>query len=82
MCDRSFPFIIKLLTLPPLNLPQDEAEELAPTLKNFWANIADGDASLEYPDFPEKVRHHFEKYSAMTPDGYRTFIDNHATLLL
>ncbi|BAY81847.1 hypothetical protein NIES267_13240 [Calothrix parasitica NIES-267] len=82
MSDRSFPFMIKLLTLPPLNLPQEKAEELAPTLKNFWANIAAGDASLEYPEFPEKVRHHFEKYSSITPDGHRTFIDNHATLLL
>ncbi|MEO1427860.1 MAG: metallophosphoesterase [Cyanobacteria bacterium J06633_8] len=82
MCDRSFPFMIKLLTLPPLNLPQDEAEELAPRLRNFWATIADGDASFEFPEFPEEVRHHFEKYSAMTADGHRTFIDNHSTLLL
>ncbi len=82
MCDRSFPFIVKLLTLPPLNLPQDKAEELAPTLRSFWANIAAGDAFLEFPEFPEKLRQHFEKYSAMTPDGHRTFIDNHSTLLL
>ncbi|MEM6752599.1 MAG: metallophosphoesterase [Cyanobacteria bacterium P01_C01_bin.38] len=82
MCDRSFPFIVKLLTLPPLNLPQDKAEELAPTLRSFWANIAAGDAFLEFPEFPEKLRQHFEKYSAITPEGHRTFIDNHSTLLL
>ncbi len=82
MIDRSFPFIVKLLTLPPLNLTQEKAEELAPGLRNFWANIAAGDALLEYPEFPQHVRQHFEKYGAINADGYPTFIDNHATLLL
>ncbi|MEM9923247.1 MAG: metallophosphoesterase [Cyanobacteria bacterium P01_D01_bin.50] len=82
MGDRSFPFIVKLLTLPPLNLTQEKAEELAPRLRNFWANIAAGDAFFEYPQFPEKVRHHFEKYGAINADGNPAFIDNHATLLL
>ncbi len=82
MGDRSSPFIVKLLTLPPLNLTPEKAEELAPTLRDFWANIAAGDALFEYPELPEKVRHHFEKYGAITPDGDFSFIDNHATLLL
>ncbi|MGD1914182.1 MAG: metallophosphoesterase family protein [Rivularia sp. (in: cyanobacteria)] len=82
MSDRSFPFIVKLLTLPPLNLTQEKAEELAPTLRNFWANIAAGDKLIEFPEFPEKVRHHFEQYGAITPNGNPAFIDNHATLLL
>ena len=82
MSDRSFPFIVKLLTLPPLNLTQEKAEELAPTLRNFRANIAAGDKLIEFPEFPEKVRHHFEQYGAITPNGNPAFIDNHATLLL
>jgi len=82
MGDRSSPFIIKLLTLSPLNLTQEKAEELAPILQDFWANIAAGDAIFEYPEFPEKVRLHFEKYGAISPDGHHRFIDNHATLLL
>ncbi|MDB9483530.1 metallophosphoesterase, partial [Dolichospermum circinale CS-537/05] len=52
MGDRSYPFVLKLLTLPPLSLPLDQAQILAPGLRDFWATIADGDAMLEYPHFP------------------------------
>jgi 3',5'-cyclic AMP phosphodiesterase CpdA len=82
MGDRSFPFLVKLLTLPPLNLPLEQAQELAPTLRDFWADIADGDAILNYSHFPEKVQHYFEKYGAIAPCGARTFIDNNSTLLV
>ncbi len=53
---RSFPFLIKLLTQSPLNLPLLQAEELAPSLRDFWATIADGDAVFDYPEFPQEVR--------------------------
>lgn len=81
MGDRSFPFLVKLLTQHPLNLPLAEAEELAPLLRDFWANIADGDAILDYPHFPPKVRRYFQTYGAIA-DGTPTLIDNHTTLLL
>lgn len=89
MGDRSFPFLIKLLTLPPLSLPLAQAEELAPSLRDFWATIADGDAVLDYPHFPLEVRRHIQAYGAMaTPNpGIATndspiLIDNNSTLLL
>jgi 3',5'-cyclic AMP phosphodiesterase CpdA len=81
MGDRSFPFLVKLLTQYPLHLPLAQAEELAPQLRDFWANIADGDALLDYPEFPPTVRHHIQTYGAIDK-GIATLIDNHSSLLL
>ncbi|WP_017319226.1 metallophosphoesterase family protein [Mastigocladopsis repens] len=92
MGDRSFPFLVKLLTLPPLNLPLSQAKELAPSLREFWANIADGDAFFDYPHFPPEVRRYFENYGAIAlwaapfgsiaPSGTPSLVDNNTTLLL
>jgi 3',5'-cyclic AMP phosphodiesterase CpdA len=76
MGDRSLPFLIKLLTLPPLSLSLAQAQELAPSLRDFWATIADGDGIFDYPDFPPDVRRYIQTFGATTP------IDNHSTLLL
>lgn len=81
MGDRSFPFLVKLLTQQPLNLPLTVAEKIAPDLRDFWANVADGDALLDYPQFPLEVRRHLQSYGAMA-SGIPTLIDNHSTLLL
>ncbi|QOV23494.1 metallophosphoesterase family protein [Anabaenopsis elenkinii] len=81
MGDRSFPFLLKLLTQHPLNLPLTVAEKIAPDLREFWANVADGDALLDYPQFPLEVRRHLQSYGAMA-SGIPTLIDNHSTLLL
>jgi 3',5'-cyclic AMP phosphodiesterase CpdA len=81
MGDRSFPFLVKLLTQYPLNLPLEQAEELAPGLRDFWATIADGDALLDYPHFPETVRRYIQTYGAAN-SGIPTMIDNNSTLLL
>ncbi|MEA5626273.1 metallophosphoesterase family protein [Nostoc sp. UHCC 0251] len=89
MGDRSFPFLIKLLTLSPLNLSLSQAKRLAPSLRDFWATIADGDAVLDYPHFPLEVRRYIQSYSAsaqpksgMATSGTLTMIDNNSTLLL
>ncbi len=89
MGDRSFPFLIKLLTLSPLNLPLSQAKKLAPSLRDFWATIADGDAVLDYPQFPLEVQRYIQSYSAsaqpnpgMATSGTLTLIDNNSTLLL
>lgn len=82
MSDRSFPFLIKLLTLPPLNLPLAQAQELAPDLHDFWATIADGDGVLSYPDFPLEVRRYIEKYGANAHTGHPTSIDNNSRILI
>jgi hypothetical protein len=88
MGDRSFPFLIKLLTHSPLNLPLSQARKLAPSLRDFWATIADGDAVLDYPQFPLEVRRYIETYNASAqphPDmgnSGMTLIDNNSTLLL
>ncbi|MBC1215002.1 metallophosphoesterase [Trichormus variabilis ARAD] len=82
MGDRSFPFLVKLLTLSPLNLPLAQAQELAPSLRDFWATIADGDAVLDYPQFPQQVRRYIQTYSAIAHTGTPTMIDNNSTLLL
>ncbi len=82
MGDRSYPFMMKLLTSPPLNLPRAEADKLAPSLRYFWATIAAGDALFDYPDFPPTVRRYFQSFSAMTSDGKPALIDNHTSLLI
>lgn len=79
MGDRSFPFLIKLLTSPPLSLSLAQAKKLAPSLRDFWATIADGDAVLDYPDFPLEVRRYIQAYGAIDS---ATLIDNNSTLLL
>lgn len=81
MADRSLPFMLKLLTEPPLSLPRHAAEELAPSLRSFWADICQGDAMFDFPDFPPRVRRFFQSFSAIS-NGSPAPIDNNVTLLL
>lgn len=74
--DRSFHFMSKLLTNPPLNLSPELAAQLAPSLRYFWADIASGDAVLDFPNFPPEVRRYLKSFNATNS------IDNNATLLL
>ncbi len=80
--DRSQPFMLQLLTQPPLQLPQAEAKALVPALRYFWADIANGDAMFEFPQFPPRVRRYFERFSAINQDGQPHLIDNAVTLWL
>ncbi len=82
MGERSLPFLLKLLTLPPLNLPLAQAEVFAPQIRDFWAKMANGDALFDFPQFPPSVQHFFEQCSAKDAYGTPRLIDNHATLLL
>jgi 3',5'-cyclic AMP phosphodiesterase CpdA len=82
MGDRSGPFMLKLLTAEPLCLPVADAEKLVPSLRYFWANIADGDPLFDFPDFFPEARRYFEAFSATTTDGNPACIDNHTVLLL
>jgi len=54
------PFMLKLLAGTLKACPR--AEALAPSLRDFWADIADGDACL----IP---RRYFEQFGAITADG-------------
>ncbi|WP_173362900.1 metallophosphoesterase family protein [Gloeothece verrucosa] len=80
--DRSYPFMMKLLTTPPLNLSVEEAEPLTPLLRNFWADIAGGDAMLDFPEFPPPVRRYFQKFNAVNLEGKPHLVDNQTTLLI
>lgn len=82
MGERSFPFIVKLLTSAPLNLAPDEAEQYAPILQDFWAGIANGDTQFNYPQLPIKVQRYLQAFSATTTDDHPHGIDNNATLWL
>lgn len=63
MGDRSLPFILKLLTDPPLNLNEAAARSLAPHLRHFWADIAGGDTKFELPHLPAPVQHYFHTFN-------------------
>ena len=76
MAERSHPFMMRLLTDPPLKLPEEEALRLLPHLRYFWPDITDGDAQFDFPEFPPAVQRYFTKFSAAEP------IDNSATLTL
>jgi 3',5'-cyclic AMP phosphodiesterase CpdA len=82
MGDRSLPFIIRLLTQPPLNLSDTLAEELAPALRYFWADIADGDATFHFPQLPPLIEQYFKKFGAIDAQGQPNPIDNQFTLHL
>ncbi len=80
--DRSFAFMVKLLTESPLQISLEEAENLAPSLRDFWADIAAGDGIFDFPDFPPHVRRYFQEFSAIKADGTPSLIDNQAILNL
>ncbi|PSB16601.1 metallophosphoesterase [filamentous cyanobacterium CCP1] len=80
--DRSFPFMLRLLTQPPLNLPVHEAEKLAPMLRYFWADIAEGDAVFHFPSFPPELNHYFKQFGAIDQNGELQRIDNFTLLTL
>jgi 3',5'-cyclic AMP phosphodiesterase CpdA len=82
MGDRSLPFMVRLLTDPPFSLPVAQAEQLAPELRYFWADIADGDALFHFPTFPTKVNQYFRYFGAIDGEGNPSLIDNFATLRL
>ncbi len=82
MGDRSFPFILKLLVEPPLSLSLAEAKTYAPTIRDFWANVAAGDAIFDYPQLPANVQQYFQQYDATGLVGEPRLIDNNATLAL
>ncbi|MEM9977032.1 MAG: metallophosphoesterase [Cyanobacteria bacterium P01_D01_bin.2] len=81
MAERSFPFMMKLLTGKPLNLPPTKAEQYAPVLKDFWADIAAGDAQFDFPGLPTQLQRYLKTFSAIA-DGHPHGIDNDATLWL
>jgi len=82
MCDRADPFMTKLLTTPPLNLPAAEAATVVPHLKEFWATIAAGDPHVDFSHLPAKPRRYLEQFNALGPDGQPQYRDNHTTLTL
>lgn len=80
--DRSYPFMLKLLTSPPLNLSEIEAATYAPQLRYFWADIAQGDTIFELTNFPPQLKEHFQKFGAIDLNGKTNLIDNQATIML
>jgi len=82
MGDRADPFMMKLLTRPPLNLPSEEAAKFVPELRYFWADIAQGDAVFSFPHFPPQVRDFFEQFSEQEKLTYHRISDNHTCLQL
>ncbi len=82
MGERSFPFMLRLLVEPPLSLPIEVAEELAPALRYFWADIANGDALFDFPHMPPSAQQFLASFSAVSSTGEPRPIDNFATLTL
>jgi hypothetical protein len=83
MGDRSVPFMTKMLCQPPLNLTPREAVRIAPDLRYFWADIADGDSAFQFPQWPEPLRDHFEAYSLRHPqEEAKNVGDNYTALAL
>lgn len=65
MGDRSQGFMEHLLLASPLNLSPAMAAELAPELREFWADIAEGDRLFDFIQLPKQVRSYFESFGAV-----------------
>ncbi|MGG6297124.1 metallophosphoesterase family protein [Leptolyngbya sp. AN02str] len=82
MGDRSNHFMYRFLTQPPISMSPQEAQELVPDLRYFWADIARGDAQIDYPHFPKRVRRYLQAFSAVDPQGNLQLTDNNTILKL
>jgi 3',5'-cyclic AMP phosphodiesterase CpdA len=82
LCDRSGPFMLRLLTGYPLHLETLTAESLAPQMRDFWANIAEGDSIFDFPEFPARVRDYLRSFGAIDAHGNPRLIDNQYCLRL
>ncbi len=78
--DRSQGFMTRLLTLPPLNLPNDTVEPLIESLRYFWADVAAGDGEFDFPDFPPTARFFLRQFTRFNHPPYLDFQDNNTTL--
>ena len=82
MRDRAIPFMTRLLTLPPFNLPAAEARRYAPQFKDFWATIAAGDGQFQYPQLPTDLQQQLHRFGAVDEQGQYRAIDNNTMLHL
>lgn len=82
MGDRSFYFMHRFLTEPPICAPAEQAAELAPHLRYFWADISAGDALFNFDHFPPSIRQHLQQFGALDEKGNPRLIDNQTVLKL
>ncbi|MBP0017043.1 MAG: metallophosphoesterase [Cyanobacteria bacterium SBLK] len=80
--DRSYPFMHRLVELPPLNLSGREAEDLARDLREFWADVCAGDRQFNFSHYSQPVRTYLESFGAIDKNGNPTQIDNNTLLIL
>jgi len=80
MGDRSPSFMLQFLTAPPLNLSAEAAQEFLPDLRNFWADIAAGDAHFTFEHLPQEIRRYLHRFSALDAEGNYHPIDNNTVL--
>lgn len=80
MSDRSFWFMMMILTSPPLNLKESQGKEYAPILRNFWADIAHGDKLFNFPELPPDINQYFQQFGAINQHGQPIFRDNNTTI--
>ncbi len=80
--DRSDKFMMTLLTSAPLYLSPEEAAKYIPQLRYFWADIAQGDAIFQFPEFPPKMQQYFAMFSAIDSNGTPRLIDNQVNLII
>jgi 3',5'-cyclic AMP phosphodiesterase CpdA len=82
MGSHSERFMIRLLTHPPLCFSDQAARPFLSDLRYLWANVADGDHQLSFPNFPTPLRQYLEGFSALDAEGNPTTIDNNAEIEL
>ncbi len=82
LVNRSLGFMAWYLTLPPLGLDAELAQQLAPELQEFWAIISAGDAVVHLPNLPAPVRGYFERFNHCSPPEYPHLSDNSTQISL
>jgi len=82
LAERSYSFMMRLLTAPPLNLPPQSAEPLAKNLRYFWADVAAGDAQFHFPHFPAPAQRFLHQFNQFNHPAHLSFSDNDTQLAL
>ncbi len=82
MVQRGAGFMSRFLMLPPFNLPETQALQLAQSLSTLWPEIAKGDTQVLLPNLPPPLDRYFAQFNHCPPAQFPHLRDNNTTFVL